>query len=197
MITDVGIDMDGVMYDFATEFRNYCGKRMNRTDLPFPRHWEFYEDWGLDRETFYNWLDEATLNDNIFLTGEPLTDTVEGWQRLRGMGMRIHILTHRRFPAYEQTVRWLNKHGFLPDSLHFGEDKVALSAIAVEDSASIDDHIGYYEMYQQVEVLSFLRTQPWNLNYYARRATTLLDFACKVEQYNNYLRMENQAWAKR
>lgn len=188
MITDVGIDMDGVMYDFASDFRLYCSKRMGRSDLKPPVHWEFYEDWDLDEHTFYLWMDEA-CKDGLFLNGEPMQNVIEGWKRLRGLGLRIHILTHRRFSAYENTVKWLSQHNLVPDSLHFGQDKTIIKEIAPNKCATIDDHIVYYEDYHSNGVLSFLCTREWNKGVSARRVSDLLDFAFKVEHHNEYCRM--------
>lgn len=190
MITDVGIDLDGVMYDFATEFRKYCAFRLGRTDLPEPRHWEFYEDWGLDKDTFYSWLTEATVNDELFFTGKPYDNTIEGWQKLRSMGMRIHVLTHRHIEAVAQTSEWLRKHNFIPDSLHFGFDKAHLEGLAIDQAAAIDDYTKYYDEYEETGVKAFLRNQPWNSHHHGRRVDDLLDFANAVETYNKFYEWE-------
>ena len=145
MITDVGIDMDGVMYDFAGEFKKYCAKRMGREDLPDPKHWEFYEDWGLDKDTFYDWLTDATVNEGLFYTGKAYANTTEGWSKLKDLGMRIHVLTHRHIESVGQTADWLQDNNFVPDSMHFGFDKVLLEAIAIDQAAAIDDYTKYYD----------------------------------------------------
>lgn len=193
MITDVGIDMDGVMYDFAGAFKEYCAERLNRTDLPDPRHWEFYEDWGLSKETFYEWLTDATINDYLFYRGNAYDNTIAGWKKLRDMGLRIHILTHRHIEAVGQTAEWLQEHGFIPDSMHFGFDKTLLEAIAIDQAAAIDDYTKYYDEYEQVGVKAFLRTHEWNKNHHGRRVDDLLGFADAVETYNNYYKFEDMS----
>lgn len=190
MITDVGIDMDGVMYDFVTEFKKYCQDKMPFEILPDPTHWEFYEDWGLDKNTFYQWLTEATINEELFSRGYAYQNTFAGWNKLKSLGVRIHIMTHRHLEAVGQTAWWLNEHGFVPDSMHFGTNKTILESIAIDQAAAIDDYIGYYEDYESVGVKAFLRTQEWNKNYQGRHVADLLGFANAVEIYNNYYEME-------
>lgn len=195
MITDVGIDMDGVMYDFANTFKSYCENRLQvNSPLPEPKHWEFYEDWGLDKETFYDWLTDATVNDSLFYRGNAYDNTMAGWRKLKAMGMRIHVLTHRHIEAVGQTAEWLQDHNFVPDSIHFGFDKTLLEAIAIDQAAAIDDYTKYYDEYEQVGVKAFLRTHEWNKDHHGRRVDDLLGFADAVETYNNYYKFEE--WRK-
>lgn len=193
MITDVGIDMDGVMYDFANTFKSYCENRLLRT-LPDPTHWEFYEDWGLDKETFYDWLTDATVNDSLFYRGNAYDNTIAGWRKLKDMGMRIHVLTHRHIESVGQTAEWLQEHGLVPDSMHFGFDKTLLEAIAIDQAAAIDDYTKYYDEYEQVGVKAFLRTHEWNKDHHGRRVADLLEFADAVEVYNNYYKFEEYGY---
>jgi hypothetical protein len=195
VITDVGIDMDGVMYDFANTFKSYCENRLQvNSPLPEPKHWEFYEDWGLDKETFYDWLTDATVNDSVFYRGNAYDNTMAGWRKLKAMGMRIHVLTHRHIEAVGQTAEWLQDHNFVPDSIHFGFDKTLLEAIAIDQAAAIDDYTKYYDEYEKVGVKAFLRTHEWNKDHHGRRVDDLLGFADAVETYNNYYKFEE--WRK-
>lgn len=194
MITDVGIDLDGVMYDFAGAFHEYCSAKLNRSDLPHPQHWEFYEDWGMDAETFYAILDDATENEQIFKWRPPTPNSLQGWHKFQEMGIRIHVLTHRKHNSHIQTLEWLHQYGFVPDSVYFGFDKVVLSAMAGDEFAAIDDYYGYYEQYEQVGVKAFMCTQPWNEMHRGRRVVDLLDFANKVEIHNKYQEVEDAQW---
>jgi hypothetical protein len=192
MITDVGIDMDGVMYDFISEFKKYALKRLGRTSLPDAKHWEFYEDWGLSKETFYEWLTDATVSEKVFLTGNPYPNCVAGWQKLRSLNLNIHVLTHRHIEAVGQTSEWLQFHGFIPDSIHFTTHKGVLEAIAVDQAAAIDDYHHYYDLYEEVGVKAFMRTHPWNASYKGRHVADLLDFANAVEIYNKFYAYEDK-----
>lgn len=192
MITDVGIDMDGVLFDFATEFYNYASDLTPLVHLAPPRRWDFYLDWGWDSKTFERRLDEATEK-GLFRTASPMFEAEEGWKRLKDMGLKLHVLTHRKPNAYRDTVDWLIRNDMVPDGLHFGNYKGILADIAEEEAAGIDDYIVYYKQYQEVGVKSFLMTQPWNREFTARRVLSLTEFADAVEIHNKYHKMEEQA----
>ena len=183
MITDVGIDMDGVMYDFAKVFHEYAQNRMGKK-LSTPTTWDFYKEWGMSDEQFDEWLIEGVQKLRLFNCDAPMENTIEGWHLLKQNDIKIHVLTHRGHVSYEQTVQWLNRFGLYPDSLHFGTNKGILKTFATDQCASIDDYPLYYTQYDRAGVISFLRTQPWNETMYARRVTDLLDFANKVITIN-------------
>lgn len=184
MITDVGIDLDGVMYDFASVFHEYAQNRLNK-ELSTPQTWDFYHEWGMSDVEFEILLAEGIQKLRLFNLAPPMEKTVEGWNLLKEQGIQLHVLTHRGHLAYEQTVQWLTKHGLIPDSLHFVRTKSILKIISKDECAAIDDYPLYYDQYEKAGILSFLRTQPWNAEKYARRATDLLDFAEKVVTLNN------------
>lgn len=190
MITDVGLDLDGVVFDFATVVQKHFSDYLKR-DLPFPRTWEFYEEWDLTAGQFYDLLDLFTHEREMFDVEAPIPKTMVGWQALRDQGLNIHIITHRSPSAYGQTVKWLERYRLIPDSLHFSGDKARiLSAITSGESASIDDHYEQYISYCRNGVNAFLFDQPWNRNHAGRRVHTLPEFAEYVRVYNQYNGLE-------
>lgn len=185
MISDVGIDLDGVLYDFSQIFQEYCEERMGIL-LSAPTRWNFYLDWGLTDDQFASWLDDATKTDQIFNRSKPMKNVREGWDSLREQGLTLHILTHRHPVAYKQTIDWLTEYDLLPDTLHFGATKTILSQLGKGTCAAIDDHIPFYTEYVNKGILAFLHTHPWNEAENALRADDLLDFANKIKIYNEY-----------
>lgn len=185
MITDVAVDIDGVMFDFATVIHEKTSKYMG-VPLSYPTQWEFYKEWGMTSENFHAYLRRLAVEDDIFNQGSPYHNTKEGWSSLREQGLKIHIITHRPWEGYEQTVRWLERFQLIPDTLHFTGDKAGvLQGIAEGEYASIDDHYEQYASYYYRGAYSFLHTQPWNDGYPARRADDLLDFAEAIKFYND------------
>jgi uncharacterized protein (DUF924 family) len=134
VITDVGIDMDGVIYDFAKVFHAYAQTKMGK-ELPLPTTWDFYKEWGLTDQQFDEWLVEGVQKAQLFNCDAPMDNTVEGWNLLKENDIKIHLLTHRGSVSYEQTIHWLERFGFYPDSLHFGTNKGILKAFATDDQA--------------------------------------------------------------
>lgn len=193
VITDVGIDLDGVIYPFADAFRDYCAERMGKLFLPEPTHWNFYEDWDLDHDTFQEWLIEASETHTVFATQKPFEGVVEAWAQLRAMGVKIHILTARPQSAWAQTAEWLTTHNLHVDSLHFGPSKAFLSKIAKDKAILIDDHVAYYEEVEKHGVIPVLMNRPWNSTKEgATRVNNLGEFVSLIRGYNLIKKHENK-----
>jgi len=187
MITDVAIDIDGVMYPFTMAFKQYCQVRMQKFDLPDPTHWEFYEDWGMSVDQFNEWLEDATISDKVFSWMPPISGTSTAWEMLRRQGIKIHVITHRIPLAWEQTVQWLYKHDLIPDSLHFTMHKSLITHVASKRGALIDDNVDQYLTAVDNGIHAFLYDQPWNQGINANRVINLHDFALRVLKHNSAL----------
>lgn len=190
MITDVGIDLDGVLFDFSSAVTESFSRMMGRTLLA-PQKWEFYEDWGLNKDEFYSLLAKATVEDELFDHGAPIMGSLEGWKKLRNLGVKLHIITHRSMLAMNQTTRWLERNGLVPDSLFFTGDKaLVLSSIAEEKAVAVDDHYVQYMNYNVTGVIPFIFNQSWNTEYPVRRIHALAELAQYIDTHNNYSSLE-------
>jgi len=190
MITDVAIDLDGVMFDFANVIKEHFSECLDR-DLPDPVKWEFYDEWGLTAEQFYYLLDEFSKERDLFNSEAPVPHSMVGWQSLRDQNLRLHVITHRSPSAWEQSIRWLERYRMVPDSLHFSGDKAnILTAISIDECAAIDDHVSQYVSYRDAGVHAYLMTQTWNALYPGRRVSSLPEFADIIKLYNQYQYME-------
>jgi len=185
-ITDVGIDLDGVVYPFTTAFRKYCQDVLGDGDYPDPQTWTFYKEWDISSDNFTKMLEEGPVTHNLFANEVPMEGSQEAWELLRTLGVKVHVITSRPHTAWAQTAQWLVTHGLTPDHLFFTHDKAILSHVAEQESAMIDDHVEYYEQLENAGVISVLRNQPWNRHKEnARRAESLLEFATLIEKVNN------------
>lgn len=185
-ITDVGIDLDGVVYPFSKAFKKYCAEVLGRTDFPEPTKWDFYEDWGISTQEFNEMLRKAPVSHRLFATEYPMEHVRQGWDMLRESGFRLHVITARPSTAWAQTSEWLHDNDLIPDHLHFTHDKTVLSHVAKNESAMIDDHVDYYIQLERSGVFAVLQNQPWNKYYQgAFRAESLVDFATIVNKVNN------------
>lgn len=190
MITDVGVDLDGVLFDFSRAVVDTFSKVLG-PGLPYPSKWEFYEDWGLTAGEFYELLDTLTIDEELFDSYPPIAHTAEGWSDLKSQGVRIHIITHRSMVATTQTMRWLERYRLVPDTIHFtGKKAQVLSAISERRAIAIDDHYEQHLNYQDHGILSFLFDQPWNSRYHEHsRMFTLPEFSQYIRKYNEYWNM--------
>lgn len=185
LITDVGVDLDGVLYPFQDAFKEYCTNVLGLSELPEPTHWNFYEDWGMDSETFAYHLHHASSEYRLFDTHDPYPGVVDAWRDLRDLGPRIHVMTARPQSAWAQTADWLHRHGLYADTLHFTPTKTFLSYMSSGKAAMIDDHVQYYEEAELVGILPFLLTRPWNSQLDgASRVNSFAEFVHIINGYN-------------
>lgn len=185
MITDVGIDLDGVIYPFASAFKKYCMERTGVSELPDPTHWNFYEDWDMDLETFNAWLRDAATTHQVFATEDPYEGVVSAWKDLRDMGLRLHVLTARPQSAWAQTAEWLSAHNLNVDTLHFGPTKTFLKSLATDQAIMLDDHVVYYEEAEKVGIIPVLMDRPWNSHKKdATRVDSLPSFVDFIRGFN-------------
>lgn len=177
----VGIDLDGVCYDFAASVREYlCNTiRSHEADIcAAPMRWEFYEDWGLDVNAFLSTCHDGVDAGIIFSHGEPYPNVTEAFKIIKGAGHTIHIVTDRSFGkngASEAATRaWLDCHGLPFDSLTFSADKTV-----VRLDTMVDDKLANYDALVAAGVDAYLLTRPWNQHDPAprKRVLDLLHFA--------------------
>lgn len=158
----VGIDLDGVVYDFVESLREYLHVEHHWPApevLPVQR-WEFYEDWGLTREGFLSYCRDAVARGYIFTRGEPSEGAVEALRAIREAGHQLIIVTDRGSMsrhAREATVSWLRKYGIEYDELHLTGKK---SDIPLD--YFVDDRLENYDELDAAGVKVFLWNQKWN-----------------------------------
>jgi hypothetical protein len=185
MITDIGMDMDGVVYPFVNAFKTYCAERQGKLFLPDPVSWHFYEDWDMDENTFHEWVRDAAIESDVFATENPYEGVVDAWNELRAMGIKIHILTARPQVAWEQTAKWLTSNGLIADSLHFNTAKGFLTKISSGQSLIIDDHVQYYEEAEKNGIIPVLMNRAWNAHKKdATRVNNLPELVSLIRGYN-------------
>src|SRR5690349_15369845 len=110
----VGIDLDGVVYNFHDSLREFLVQEAgyDPAELPDPVRWEFHGDWGL---TLESWLTACHMGVDagiVFAYGEPHAGSKDAFDLLRLGGHTIHIVTDRTFGApglaAKATVSWLH-----------------------------------------------------------------------------------------
>lgn len=174
----VGIDLDGVCYDFAASFREYITSWVDRRRYcPAPTRWEFYEDWGMGLDEFLGHCHDGVDRGIIFTYGAPLPRVAEAFAWIKAAGHSIHIVTDRSFGApgasAAATLAWLAKYQLPYDSITFSSDKT-IAAVDV----MVDDKPENYAALVEGGVHAYLLTQRWNRHVpNAARVLDLLHFA--------------------
>lgn len=138
---EIGVDLDGVCYDFAQAFKAWVVHRTGRDPLtmPDPTCWEFFSAWGLSLEEFLLLFHEGVDAGWVYGRGAPMEGTKEALASLRADGHRLHVVTDRgsmgREGAAEASTReWLHAEGLVVDSLTVSKDKTVVPThVFVED----------------------------------------------------------------
>jgi FMN phosphatase YigB (HAD superfamily) len=181
---DVGVDVDGVLYDFVDALRRQVSKYNENTIYPEAYRWNFYQDWGLAEDEFHKHYADGVLNRELLWEGTPYVGAREAWYAIRNMGHRIHIVTDRRphgaeKEAIEGTLHWLNTHGFHADSIQFSPDKT-LILDKVENPEKVffvDDRPENVYDLLNVGVRAYILNRPWNTNASGPRVNSLKEYA--------------------
>jgi len=185
-VARVGIDLDGVVYDFVGQYRRFLHDRKGEAtmpienctqchiDYPEPTCWEFYKDWGLDGATFTKHL--ATY-DEIFAKGQPYPSAITQLERLTGAGHSLVFITDRSINprATEITAAWLFNHLGSKWELHITADKASVPV-----DYFIDDKPENLES-MPFDTDVYLCDRPWNKDSGYERVT-LSEFVDEVLQ---------------
>ncbi|WP_309115979.1 hypothetical protein [Saccharothrix sp.] len=167
---DVGVDVDGPLYDFPAAVRAYLiGVEGTGRRMPEPTRWHFYRDWGLTDEQFSAVCHRGVDSGIVFRTGTPVPGSVEAVQQLMEDGHRVHLITDRAEwgspGAAEQATReWLAEHAVPFTTLTLSRDKTV-----VPTDVMVDDRTDHYEALEAAGTTAYLLDTVWNRHHDARR----------------------------
>lgn len=181
----VGIDLDGVLYNFESAFRQYLMEEYGfpAAQCPEPTRWEFYEDWGIGLAEFRRICNEAADARRLW-TREPLWGGVGVRKALHDLqldGHTLHIITRRDFGTPGSvsawgTAAWLGECRVPYDTLTFSADKTILPT-----DWMIEDNVDNYLALEASGCRSVLIDRPWNQYLVdARRVKSVQEFASLV-----------------
>lgn len=166
---DIGIDLDGVCYDFADSLRRFLHQHEGRPleTMPPTNCWHFYEEqWDLPLEEFLSACDRGVDAGVVFRTGDPHPFTVASLQWLNDIGHRLHIITDRSFGtrSQENTREWLAEYEIPFTTLTFSADKTCQPT-----DIMIDDRPKNYDEILAAGGNPVLMHRPWNADHPGRR----------------------------
>ncbi|MEE4361638.1 MAG: hypothetical protein V2I63_08960 [Pseudomonadales bacterium] len=139
----LGVDLDGVVADFAEGLRHIAAEWLGVPLDSLPTEVAYgFPEWGLDAFGGYEALHRFAVKErDLFQRLPPIAGAPAVLRRLSARDVRIRIITHRLYikwfhqEAVRQTVDWLEHHGIPYWDLCFMRDKGAVGAdLYVEDS---------------------------------------------------------------
>ncbi|HVT78441.1 MAG TPA: hypothetical protein VHD87_15495 [Acidimicrobiales bacterium] len=178
----IGVDLDGVTYEFEAAFRAWASFRLGRALHLFPpaRRWGWYEDLGIDRARFHALLAEGVEHGRLFAVGDPVPDAVESLRALAECHT-IVVITHRNLPgltaiAEAATHHWLQTQGIPYAELHLTGDKAAVAT-----DIHLDDSPEVIAQMRASGRRAVVFDQPWNRHVAGERACGWREFVSLVD----------------
>lgn len=187
---DVGVDMDGVLYNFVAALRDWVHQRTGRplASLPEATCWEFYAtDWGLTLAEFLGHCADAVNAGVLFAVGEPYPGAVAAMGRLIAAGHRVHLVTDRATTgapgmAERATRSWLTRYVVPHTSLTFEADKTAMPRSRTAASPFLEDRPKNYDALDaHPGFVPFLWTRRYNQDHPGRHVTSWESFLAQVD----------------
>jgi 5'(3')-deoxyribonucleotidase len=182
----IGLDLDGVFYDFNGSFRRHVISNKHRTDeqCTEARLWRFYQEWGMDDAEFMRHFVDGVNVGTIFRQGGATPGTRQALLEILDMGHTLHVITDRSVGlpglAAKHTYEWLDEEFPKPiTSVTFTADKTS-----VKTDMMIDDKLSNYEALVDAGVDAYLLDRPWNQTDDDRqkRVSTIQEFVVKVKE---------------
>lgn len=175
----IGIDLDGVVYDFHTTMLRYMKARGIDVSSGQPDRWNMWECYGISLDDFLVIMKEESAR-GLFRHGDAIqgAPTVIRWAKHRGHS--IHIVTHRNGLdplAMRDTALWLAEQNIPYDSLTFSPDKHDVRTdLFVDDSPANCAHI------TASGGRAIIFNRPWNLDAVGERVNSWLKLGQLVRQ---------------
>lgn len=114
---EIGVDLDGVCYDFGLSFRQWEAQRRSVpvSELPVPSEWEFYRQWDMTLAEFMDSWHEGIKSGMLYRHGDPIDGSLDGLAEMIDDGHRVHVITSRLMPGLENLIvehtrGWLEEH---------------------------------------------------------------------------------------
>jgi len=132
VILNIGIDIDGVLFDFHDSFKRYMneihGKSLEEMQAQ-PMNWNFHEEWKLDKQQFDYYYRQGILDKYVLRKGNMIDkDAVKYIRKLRRDGHKIHLVSNRNMydvghQAMYNTIHWLLENEIEYDTIDFDFEK--------------------------------------------------------------------------
>lgn len=162
----VGLDCDGVMYDFVETLRQWIHHSTGRPlpELPPATCWHFYEHyWGYTTPEFLELFAAGVRAGVVFGDGAPYPGTAQALRRLSDGGHHLVVVTNRAIDGVdpewsEQLTRdWVERWGLPVDDVVLSADKTVAGS-----DVFIEDHVDNYDALVHAGTRAVLFDRPWN-----------------------------------
>lgn len=155
-MTHIMSDVDGVVYDFGTNFYAWAGHHDYQAT-----EWSFYKEWGWTTEQFIEELNSFGV-DGGFANDIPLNGSQESISRLLDYGHRVTFVTDIPKSAESDRAWWINFY-FPGAELIVSKDKTCFIDGESEGPFwGIDDKIENVDDLCAAAIKGYVLDRPWN-----------------------------------
>jgi 5'(3')-deoxyribonucleotidase len=164
----LGMDLDGVIYNFYKEFCKYAVEFENVNPEIIhtkPSRWDFYADWEVSHEEYLRMIERAVVGGHLFVDGEVSEGSVEALAKIKSMNFEIIIITARKVSQDEEinglvemvTQMWLDKNMIPHDELVVINDKTKYNLDIL-----VDDNLHNIHDSALIDRRAIVFDAPWN-----------------------------------
>lgn len=159
-MTTIGIDLDGVVCDFATAANDWLSIQMDTNPIGIDR-WDWYKGYGDGVEDAWSRLWNEEVPNGFFLTVDPIPGALDALDDLRRMGHTLVFCTARPMCAAVDTEAWLEMHDFKGHPLFVTASAKAKQHMGVD--LLVDDKVETVNKHRARGKDAVLFKQPWNV----------------------------------
>lgn len=179
---DIMVDIDDVVVPWFETVDAACRAKWGDHHEPCSV-WSMWEHYGRRQDEWEDIVISA-VQTGLYHTTEPIPGSVEGLNRLRWYGHRVHMVTARGFMSNGDNIRqwtpeYLENFGVGHDTLTFAKDKVAAQqTLGLEFDYAIDDGLHNFNNLREAGVNVYLQDAPHNRSIETpKRVWSLWEFA--------------------
>lgn len=184
-IRNIGVDLDGVLYDFGAALRNYLIEHEDFDEalLTYPKVWNFFLEWGLTLDDYLHYYAKGVDAGYVLLEGRSDPMALTCLSLMRDAGHQIHIVTYRTVGAraVQNTMEWLQRERVPYDTLTFAKDKTI-----IKTDYFIEDNMENFTALREAGTEAFLLDRPWNSELDTPyRISDWVEFYRVIERWDN------------
>lgn len=187
---DVGVDLDGCLYDFVGAFHDSMTARHGPMPDVSVERWDFYTHYGMTGSEFLEQYEWALVNAQLFARRDPHPIGVQVLRNLDAAGHRLHVVTARGGTenhdlAVAQTENWLAVHRIPYATLNVVPGVKAPTCRRLGVQVAVDDAPHHVDELVEIGVTAVVFDQPWNRHQPGRRIhdwTELCDVVAAVAE---------------
>ena len=161
----IGLDLDGVMYDFEGASRFLLREHFG-VDVPKPSaYWNYTKDWLADngQPDAWEWLWTEGVRNGLFRHGHMLSGAVRAVNKLVNDGHELVVITSRPATARVDTLMWLGFHAVAAAEVHMLGDFKKKSSVRPYCDVYVDDSAANAgDLLKNTPGTVLLWDRPWN-----------------------------------